>query len=185
MKNTHNELPLFVYGTLRNDRKYSADVKRYNPEIKPAYCYGNLYYNDFIDEAGSNCVTVALDPSGAQRVKGQLFTFNSNNYYQMLSEFDDKEFNFCNLSKTGNEDIKNRMYLRSVVNCITQTGVIVQAYSYIYVSKIYPLNCHPPVKEDMSFDVEVEYPQNPLTHNEYLEKFDELSRKFKTSPKKR
>lgn len=179
MHNTHSELPLFVYGTLRNDRKYSTDVKRYNPGIKTAYCYGNLYYNDFIDENNERCVTVALDPSGAQRVKGQLFTFNTNNYYHMLAEFDDKEFNFCNLSKSGNENIRNRMYLRSVVNCITQNGIIVQAYSYIYVSRIYPLTCHPPVNEDMSFDVTVEYPENPPSHSDYSEKFNQLSLRYK------
>lgn len=175
---SHTQLPLFVYGTLRNDRKYSRDIQRYNPRIEPAYCYGNLYYSDFIDAQGEPCVTVALDCHGAQRVKGQLFRFDAPYYYEMLAEFDDKEFNFSDLSPSGRHKAKDRVYIRSVIDCITERGKIVQAYSYIYVSKAYPLQCHPPVNEDMSFDVPVEYPLDPPSHADYRRRLDELAVRY-------
>lgn len=175
----HAELPLFVYGTLRNDRKYCDDIRRYNPRIETAYCYGNLYYNDFIDAQGEPCVTVALDCHGVQRVKGQLFSFDARNYYEMLAEFDDKEFNFCDLTPAGRHKTKDRVYIRSVIDCITERGKIVQAYSYIYVSKAYPLQYHPPVNDDLSFDVPVEYPALPPSHAEYRRRLEELARRYK------
>lgn len=157
------KLPLFVYGTLRSDRKYSGDAQQYNPKICRAHSYGKLHYVDYTDYKGKLDVTVAFDPEGAQKVLGQLFSFKDSEVNQVLALFDEKEFNFHNLSDNNNEKRK-RVYIRTVISCTTEHGESVLAWAYIYVS-----TDHKPsilVNPDCSFGADTEF--IPISHDEYI-----------------
>lgn len=164
MKIHPSNIPLFVYGTLRSDRKYSSDVAQFCPKPLKAYAFGKLFYIDFKDEEANKCVTVALDPVGSQRIRGELLDFRESELNHALALFDEKEFNFYDLSADKNLK-RERVFIRTLISCHNEQGETILAWSYINVAKdIRPSLL---VNSDTKFGVDVDFKE--ISYEEYLE----------------
>lgn len=174
----NGNIPLFVYGTLRSDRAFGDDVKVFGPEIKDGKCNGNLHWNLYINKQNKEEVTVALDPTGKQRVSGQLFYFKKNDIDVVYAKFDELEFNFSNLHISGRLKEKDRVYLRTSIKCTDHNGQIIDAYAYIYYARKIPISCLPLVKNSLILDHNTEYPEKPISVRTFRSKFEILKKKY-------
>ena len=149
--------PYFFYGTLMEGGKYYDRIKQYQSSTNTAYARGKLYYCEYIDEDNNQCITAAFDPVGVQEIQGHLFNPRLESSLDVQAILDELEFNFhhdANETHAKNKP-RDRVYLRNLISCYTQSGEFYLAWCYLYHS-----TKHIPsvlVNEDDSFNAKVKF----------------------------
>ncbi len=113
-------------------------------------------------------ITVALEPNGAQKIKGELLYFKGIDSSDVFVMLDDKEFNFHNLTKRINT--KSRVYIRTIITCHNEQGDTILAWAYVYVSKTFRPSVL--VNQNTSYGTDVEF--IPITYDDYLAKLKQV-----------
>lgn len=132
-------LPYFFYGTLKRAGKYYQAIKDFEVDLKPAFVRGSLYANQYMDNHVV-CETAALEPKGAQTIKGHLFHADPSRTLELQAILDEFEFNFHrDNGMTPGSTPRDRVYLRNIVVCHTEDGEAHLAWCYFYHSKKWPL----------------------------------------------
>ncbi|MBL8471792.1 MAG: gamma-glutamylcyclotransferase [Rhodocyclaceae bacterium] len=158
--------PYFFYGTLMNGGKYFEHIKPYLAKIENAFVHGRLYYNEYLDEAGNPSVTAALEPAGAQRIRGHIFHALPERALEIQHLLDELEFNFHRPGAPAQPGQvgRDRVYLRNIVSCYTESGESFLAWCYLYYSAEHPLEVL--IDENECIETLVEF--KPITHAEFL-----------------
>ncbi|MBL8482526.1 MAG: gamma-glutamylcyclotransferase [Rhodocyclaceae bacterium] len=159
--------PYFFYGTLMNGGKYYDRIKPFQSKIECAFVHGRLYYNEYLDENGNASVTAALEPVGAQRIRGHIFHALPERALELQHHLDELEFNFHRPGVPSHPDAggRDRVYLRNIISCYTESGESFLAWCYLYYSAEHPLEVL--IDENEHIETLVEF--KPITHPEFLQ----------------
>lgn len=126
LKHQHSVVPIFVYGTLMIGERNYIDVLHNNlTHHENAKVRGTLYYYREGDYPALM--------EGNQWVRGQLF------YVDQLSEVLlalDKIEGFIESNHPDN------MYERKIIEVVTDSGEVLQAYSYLINPNLFIKKCH-------------------------------------------
>lgn len=127
------DIPLFVYGTLRSD---GLNARLLVPHIKRkglALAQGRLDRVDYINSDGETAHTVTYCPQGRSWVEGELITLTPTDQLALWAELDLLELNF---------DIQNQAperaryhFVRQLIQVIPDAGQPCLAWAYILSSK--------------------------------------------------
>lgn len=142
--------------------KYYDRIKNYQASINIAYARGKLYYCEYMDEKNNQCITAALNPVGVQEIEGYLFHPTADNSLDVQAILDELEFNFHHNTKKKHKKHKprDRVYLRNLISCYTQSGESYLAWCYLYYSREHSLNVL--VNENESLSTRVKFKKTTI-----------------------
>lgn len=127
------DIPLFVYGTLRSD---GLNARLLVPHIKRkelALAQGRLDRVDYINSEGETAHTVTYCPQGRSWVEGELITLTPTNQLAIWAELDLLELNFDIQNQAPNR--ARYHFVRQLIRVIPDTGHPCVAWAYILSSK--------------------------------------------------
>lgn len=124
--------PLFVYGTLRSDRRNAHLIAPYALQLSRATTRGALHYVDYHDGQAGRQVTVALDLDGQLSVAGELVHLDPSTALHTLAELDVRELAFDDAGLQAEQ--RRYVYLRTLIECHDHSGPVL-AWAYVLVPR--------------------------------------------------